>query len=179
MSSMPSDFGNEEYDLLSKISRHAWGHPELFLKNGTFPDIGDIEYVDLSKYLPAVDICSSGPELSLVLVRDEYRLALQALQRPTYARGAYVTGQPGIGKYRIMPGLSLGLNSTLQGKHFSLSISSCTFSARKLLLQYNSPKNPHATPSSPTKASPFSLNVNMARWSAIRAKCGLSVAPMR
>ncbi|KAF8124977.1 hypothetical protein EV363DRAFT_1177202, partial [Boletus edulis] len=33
-----------------------------------------------------------------ILVRDEYRIALQTLQTDVYKRGAYVTGPPGIGK---------------------------------------------------------------------------------
>ena len=112
-SNLPTNFGNEEYDLLSEISRQAWGHPELFLKNETFPDVGNTEHVDLGRYLPAVDRCFSGPELSLVLVRNEYRLALQLLRRSLYTRGAYtIAGRSSIGKYRTMCSVSLSLSST-------------------------------------------------------------------
>ena len=113
LSDAPKSSGNEEYDLLSEFSRQAWGHPELFLKNGTVPDVGDIEYVDLGKFLPSIRKCIGGTTLGHVMVRDEYRVALEALQQPPYARGAYVTGQPGIGKYRTMCGVSFSLSSTL------------------------------------------------------------------
>ena len=106
-------FGNNKYELVSEISRQAWGHPELFFKQQTFPDVGNIEYVDLGKYLSSIRLCIGEVNLGHVIVRDEYRIALEALQQPLYARGAYVTGQPGIGKYRTMCGVSFSLSSTL------------------------------------------------------------------
>ena len=60
LSNAPKSFETKEYDLLSEFSCQAWGHPELFLKNGTFPNVGDIKYVDLSKYLPSIRQCIGG-----------------------------------------------------------------------------------------------------------------------
>ena len=40
-------FTDKRYYLLSEFSLKDWGRPELFLKKETFPDVGDIEYVDL------------------------------------------------------------------------------------------------------------------------------------
>lgn len=112
----PSDaakpFAGGRYDLLSAFSHEAWGHSERFLNKGTLPDAGDVEFVDLGEYLPSVRFCFCGTHFDRILVRDEYRVALEALQQP---KDAYVTGQPGIGRYCIFE-LELDADSISPGK---------------------------------------------------------------
>ena len=121
LSNAPEMFTDKRYHLLSEFSLKDWGRPELFLKKETFPDVGAIEYVDFGKYLSSIRLCHSETELGLVVVRAEYYVVLEALRQPLYGNGAYVTEQPGIGKYQTMSGVSLSLNLTLalflQGKH--------------------------------------------------------------
>lgn len=71
----------------------VWGNPNAILEHS-----GDIEFINLKPY-PALQSLFIGTRWSdKILVREEYRIALHALETETYYRGAYVTGQPGIGK---------------------------------------------------------------------------------
>ncbi|KAF8555624.1 hypothetical protein OG21DRAFT_846630 [Imleria badia] len=86
---------NQEYDLLNKFSRAAWGHPKYLFKNLD----ASSEFIDLGEYFLAFQALFRGiVQHPRILVRDEYRVALDALQGVKYYRGAYVIGHPGIGK---------------------------------------------------------------------------------
>ncbi|KAF8124958.1 hypothetical protein EV363DRAFT_1586671 [Boletus edulis] len=51
-----------------------------------------------------------------VLIRNEYRIALQTLQTDAYERGAYVTGHPGIGRFAAASGAHFSVQyPALQG----------------------------------------------------------------
>ncbi|KAF8442817.1 hypothetical protein L210DRAFT_3629467 [Boletus edulis BED1] len=56
------------------------------------------EFIDLGGCLAGFQALFGGTVEEQILVRDEYRIAAQKLQTDRYDRGAYVTGQPGIGK---------------------------------------------------------------------------------
>ncbi|KAF8125005.1 hypothetical protein EV363DRAFT_1353394, partial [Boletus edulis] len=70
------------------------GNPQAVLKY----DPSGFECIDVEEYQLGLQTLFGSSTISKVLVRDEYRTALQELQTDTYVRGAYVTGQPGIGK---------------------------------------------------------------------------------
>ena len=81
-------------DELSQFSRMVWGNSEAVLRRS-----GDIEFIDLGGYHPAIWRLFPGIVwYDKILVREEYRIALRTLDTERYSRGAYVTGQPGIGK---------------------------------------------------------------------------------
>ncbi|KAF8557321.1 hypothetical protein OG21DRAFT_349393 [Imleria badia] len=59
-----------------------------------------VEYIDLTSYIDAFELLfGSAVKGAKILVREEYRIALHELEtNDTYCHGAYITGQPGIGK---------------------------------------------------------------------------------
>ncbi|KAF8133018.1 hypothetical protein EV363DRAFT_83965 [Boletus edulis] len=79
---------------LYRLASTVWGNPQAVLKH----DPSGFEYIDVQEYRHGLQALFGSPTISKILVRDEYRTALQELQTDPYARGAYVTGQPGIGK---------------------------------------------------------------------------------
>ena len=95
---------DDEHKLLNQFSSVAWGHPEVFLKKATSPEAGVIEFIDLGEYFTAVRLLFAGVlDQPTMLVRDEYHIALDTLQGAQYRRGAFVIGQPGIGKQTTRP----------------------------------------------------------------------------
>ncbi|KAF8552150.1 hypothetical protein OG21DRAFT_1486446 [Imleria badia] len=93
-------FSNREYDLLNKFSRTAWGHPKFLFKTLDASSTGVFEFIDLGEYFTVFRVLFAGiVRHPRILVRDEYRVALDALQgNKAYDSGAYVIGHPGIGK---------------------------------------------------------------------------------
>ena len=62
----------------------------------------NVEYINLDRYLGAFQRLFPNAVIfhDKILIRQEYRDALEALKgRSEYLRGAYVTGQPGIGTF--------------------------------------------------------------------------------
>jgi hypothetical protein len=84
-------------DNLNSFASAVWGNPQAVLKRDH--TIG-VDYIDLTAYHDAFEfLLGSAFQHAKILVRDEYRTALHELEtNNTYRRGAYVTGQPGIGK---------------------------------------------------------------------------------
>ena len=91
-----SPYPENIHEQLSQFSRAVWGNSGAVLRRS-----GDIEFIDLEGY-PALRELFTGGLFKLyyykILVREEYHTALQALETEMYDTGAYVTGQPGIGK---------------------------------------------------------------------------------
>ncbi|KAF8120576.1 hypothetical protein EV363DRAFT_87913 [Boletus edulis] len=81
-------------DDLNQFARMVWDTPEDISKS--HPQ--GFEYIDLRGCLAGFEDIFGGTIEEKILVRDEYRIAAQELQTARYHRGAYVTGQPGIGK---------------------------------------------------------------------------------
>ena len=88
-------------DELSHFSRAVWGNSQAVLKRHSPQE--NIEFIDIGDYFLAFAIFSSGlVKPHKILVREEYRTAIEELQTESYKNGAYVTGQSGIGKSQIM-----------------------------------------------------------------------------
>ena len=83
---------DNERDELDQFSRAVWGNPKAVLRRS-----GDIEFIDLGGYPAFLGLLVGAVWYDKILVREEYRIALQTLETERYSRGAYVTGQPGIG----------------------------------------------------------------------------------
>ena len=85
-------------DNLKSFAEAIWGNAQAFLKHDYAMGI---EYIDLAGYRDAFNVLL-GPAIRgqvKILVREEYRTALRELEtNETYHYGAYITGQPGIGK---------------------------------------------------------------------------------
>lgn len=87
-------FSDEKCAELCRFARAVWGSPNAVLRRS-----GDINFIDLRPYSSAFQRLFAGAlSHDRILVRQEYLTALQALATETYYRGAYVTGQPGIGR---------------------------------------------------------------------------------
>ena len=89
---------NRDRDSLKSLAEAVWGNAQAFLKQDRA--IG-VEYIDLTGHRDAFKVLlgSAITEQAKILVREEYRTALHELETNNgYRRGAYVTGQPGIGK---------------------------------------------------------------------------------
>ncbi|KAN0077949.1 hypothetical protein V8E55_010006 [Tylopilus felleus] len=89
---------NRKRDSLKSFAEAAWGNAQAFLKQD---HAMGVEYINLTEHHLAFEILL-GPAIIdqvKILVREEYRTALHELETNNrYRRGAYVTGQPGIGK---------------------------------------------------------------------------------
>ncbi|KAF8548541.1 hypothetical protein OG21DRAFT_1500960 [Imleria badia] len=89
---------NRDRDSLKSFSEAVWGNAQAFLKQD---HAMGVEYIDLTGYRHAFKVLL-GPAVRdqvKILVREEYRTALHELEtNDTYHYGAYITGQPGIGK---------------------------------------------------------------------------------
>ncbi|KAF8435631.1 hypothetical protein L210DRAFT_3550214 [Boletus edulis BED1] len=81
-------------DDLSRFAHMVWVKPQAISKRHS----EGFEYIDLKGCLTGFKALFGGAVVEKILVRDEYRIAAQELQTDRYHRGAYVTGQPGIGK---------------------------------------------------------------------------------
>ena len=84
-------------DDLNSFATAVWGNAQAVLKRDH--TIG-VEYIDLTRHVDAFKffLGSAVRDHVKILVRDEYRAALHALEtNDTYCNGACVTGQPGIG----------------------------------------------------------------------------------
>lgn len=86
---------------LNVFASTVWGNAEAVLKQGN--PIG-VDYVDITQYMDAFEFLL-GPAIPYyrkILIREEYRIALHALEtKLAYRQAAYVTGQPGIGKSQV------------------------------------------------------------------------------
>ncbi|KAI9572491.1 hypothetical protein HD554DRAFT_2168146 [Boletus coccyginus] len=92
--------------VLNQFSDDVWGNPGAVLKQHP----GGFQFIDLGPYFDAFQSLFGGVALHRkLLVRDEYRIALQALDEDTYEGGAYVVGQPGIGASLTLSGKTLFL----------------------------------------------------------------------
>ncbi|KAF8554858.1 hypothetical protein OG21DRAFT_1010570 [Imleria badia] len=90
---------NRDRDSLKSFRVEAvWGNAQAFLKQDLTTGV---EYIDLTGHRYAFQVLL-GPAVkdqAKILVREEYRTALHELEtNHTYRHGAYITGQPGIGK---------------------------------------------------------------------------------
>ncbi|KAI9573181.1 hypothetical protein HD554DRAFT_2310957 [Boletus coccyginus] len=97
--------------VLNQFAGEVWGNPGAILKQHP----GGFQFIDLGPYFKAFRSFFAGVSLKdKILVRDEYRTALQALKEDQlYEGGAYVVGQPGIGKtFFLVYVLVTMLNST-------------------------------------------------------------------
>ena len=73
----------------------VWGNPQTVLKHHP----GGFQFIDLGQFFDAFHSFFAGMVIhDKLLVRDEYVVAKQNLETATYRRGAYVTGQTGIGQ---------------------------------------------------------------------------------
>jgi hypothetical protein len=83
---------------LQEFTQVVWGNSNHVLL--THPDL-NVEYINLGMYFKAFQRLFPTAVVfhDKILVRQEYRDALQALKGHKYQRGAYVTGQPGIGRF--------------------------------------------------------------------------------
>ncbi|KAI0000819.1 hypothetical protein BJV74DRAFT_820874 [Russula compacta] len=85
-------------DNLKSFARAVWGNPKsksIWKRSST-----GVDYIDLTDHVAAARfLFGSAGRRGKILVREEYHVALRALEtEKTYTEGAYVTGQPGIGK---------------------------------------------------------------------------------
>ncbi|KAH7888951.1 hypothetical protein F5I97DRAFT_1856915 [Phlebopus sp. FC_14] len=81
---------------LEDFKAEAWGNKTAFRQC-----LNGIEYLDLSKHVPALRyLYPSFPRHGRIVIRQEYREAKAILDSncPTYTQGASITGHPGIGK---------------------------------------------------------------------------------
>ncbi|KAF8552965.1 hypothetical protein OG21DRAFT_1485803 [Imleria badia] len=89
---------NRERDSLKSFAEAVWGNAQAFLKQD---HTTGAEYIDMTEHPHAFKVLL-GPAVrhqAKILVREEYRIALHELEtNDTYRYGAYITGQPGIGK---------------------------------------------------------------------------------
>ncbi|KAI9462208.1 hypothetical protein HD554DRAFT_2289333 [Boletus coccyginus] len=86
---------NPHLDALNEFAQLVWGNSQAVLKRHP----RGFEFIDLGGYLPAFRSFFARVVVhDKLLVRNEYRVALQALETNSYEAGVYVTGQPGIGK---------------------------------------------------------------------------------
>jgi len=91
----------------------VWGNSQAVLKQHP----GGFEFIDLGAYFPAFQSFFAGKLIhDKLLVRNEYRMTLEALETNTYKAGAYVTGQPGIGESRTTFGAPVDTCLFLSGK---------------------------------------------------------------
>lgn len=125
---------SRECAQLTEFSKTVWGKPGALLKCS-----GNIKYIDLNGH-KAFQALFAGEVDDKILVRDEYHAALEELQKDTYRRGAYVTGQPGIGKSMLCVLLDLNTYTTsfFQAKHVSWPIYSSISSGRNAGLHCSS-----------------------------------------
>ena len=80
---------------LNQFAGMVWGNSQTVLKH--HPD--GFQFIDLDGFFDAFHSLFAGIVThDKLLVRDEYLVAKQDLETAMYQRGAYVTGQPGIGK---------------------------------------------------------------------------------
>lgn len=95
---------------LNRFANRVWGIPEALIRR--LPQ-GATEFIDLGEYFEAFTRLSSNIiRHEKILVREEYRTALQALQKDEYQGGVYLTGQPGIGEFEDDVGRNSKLNAT-------------------------------------------------------------------
>jgi len=86
----------KEHADLNRFASAVWGNAGAVLKRS---GSRDTEFIDLEGYFHTFRPLFIGAlKYDKILVRDEYRTALLALETDRYYLGAYVTGQPGIGK---------------------------------------------------------------------------------
>ena len=80
---------------LNEFAGMVWGNPQTVLKHHP----NGFQFIDLGEFFVAFHSFFAGTVThNKLLVRDEYLVAKQELETATYQNGAYVTGQPGIGK---------------------------------------------------------------------------------
>lgn len=92
--------------ILNQFAHTVWGNPQALLRQ--LPQ--GAEFIDLSEYSEVFERLFAGILTNYkILIRNEYRAALRELQTNKYRRGAYVTGQPGIGMSQITLGIILEL----------------------------------------------------------------------
>jgi len=100
---MISTSRDPDLDALKDFAHTVWGNSQAVLRR--HPE--GFEFVDLGAYFPAFQSFFAGILVhDKLLVRNEYRMALKALEADRYKAGAYVTGQPGIGESRTTFGAS-------------------------------------------------------------------------
>ena len=94
---MTEFISKHRHDNLNSFASAVWGNTQAVLKRDRTTGV---HYIDLTAYHDAFEfLLGSAFQHVKILVRDEYRIALHELETSnTYRRGAYVTGQPGIGK---------------------------------------------------------------------------------
>ncbi|KAF9231135.1 hypothetical protein BU15DRAFT_82778 [Melanogaster broomeanus] len=80
----------------------VWGNNEVFKMSQTVDVNGKrhaFDYLDFGNHLPALKTVCGLMDSRFMVVREEYRLAMKALEEAEiYRKGAAVLGQPGIGK---------------------------------------------------------------------------------
>lgn len=100
---IPTTSRDLDLDTLKNFARMVWGNSQAVLKQ--HPE--GFEFIDLGAYFPAFRSFFAGILVhDKLLVRNEYRMALEALEANRYKAGAYVTGQPGIGESRTTFGVT-------------------------------------------------------------------------
>jgi len=112
--------------VLNRFAREVWDNPGAVLKQHP----GGFQFIDLGPYFDAFQSFFAGVVLNdKLLVKDEYRLALQALEEDIYKRGAYVVGQSGIGEswtnIRSTPNLNFRGSSHLVRENIFPCVFSC------------------------------------------------------
>jgi hypothetical protein len=85
---------DEYLPALNQFAGMIWGNSQTVLKQ--HPD--GFQFIDLGGFFDAFHSFFAGIVThDKLFVRNEYLVAKQELETATYQRGAYVTGQPGIG----------------------------------------------------------------------------------
>lgn len=101
MSGNQSQFSQNILDALQIFANAAWHNPSAFRRTHHSSTSRDVEYLHLQEHSIALRYVfgTTLAGYNKILVRDEYRQALQALQADSvYKQGMYIIGQPGIGK---------------------------------------------------------------------------------
>ncbi|KAF8441700.1 hypothetical protein L210DRAFT_3644942 [Boletus edulis BED1] len=107
---------NDTRDKLNRFTSIIWHNGTQAVLRRHDPE--RFEYIDLEGYLDSFQFIFGPTIVAKILVRDEYRTALQDLQTDAYDRGAYVTGQPGIGKTNLLVYLLV----ELLGQHCKVAV---------------------------------------------------------
>ena len=167
---------------LNVFASTVWGNAEAVLKQGN--PIG-VDYVDITQYMDAFEFLL-GPAIPYyrkILIREEYRIALDALEtKLAYRQAAYVTGQPGIGKSQVtfleaLESSLCVLDFSLQGRHFSLPMCLLHVSRSDVQLSGSLQMVPHSMSCSEIQQHSAPL-LTQHHWMSM-ALCGLSRTQMQ
>ncbi|KAF9242372.1 hypothetical protein BU15DRAFT_60492 [Melanogaster broomeanus] len=88
-------------NLFEEFRSTVWGNNDVFKRSQTVDVDGkpySFDYLNFGNYLPALNGICPLIRSKFMIVREEYMLAMKALEEAPYQHGAAVLGQAGIGK---------------------------------------------------------------------------------